>query len=456
MHRILLAALMAILMSATIVHAQEPQGDETSAPSDTLTPTEIKEQLDGAGERITTLETEVDKLKSLKISGYVQAEWQHFDQNTTAGGRVVPNYSDSRKNFFTVRRGELKFQYKSGDITATFLPDITENGVVIREAWGEVKLLDRVTDGTGLAFRAGMFYRPNYEVELSSSVRESPERAQVTRAFYPGDRDLGLMFTVQPVLAENFDPTLRIGIFNGPGAPNREIDAYKDIMANLAFPIPLGSESPLQADLGLSYYYGGIPQNDAMIRKTISGETQEVANDATGNLAGWGNNRNFGIEGQFYLDILPIGGTIIKGEFLAGSRATDKTPGTAATTGIGTDSTGNPIVKINPATPGTPLQIRNQSGLFAYFIQNFSTWAQLVVKYDLFDRNTDMAGAQVKSASNAASSVLGFGMNFFYQNMRITAYYEIPTFASGEIPDKAGNAPDVKDNKTTIRFQFKF
>lgn len=454
MQRILLAALMAILMSAPLAYAQE--GDETNTPSDTLTPGEIKERLDGTNERVTTLETEVEKLKALKISGYVQTEWQHFDQNSSAGGRAVPGYFDARKNVFTVRRGELKFQYKSGDITATFLPDITENGVVIREAYGELKLLDAIADGTGLAFRAGMFYRPNYEVELSSSVRESPERAQITRAFYPGDRDLGVMFTVNKPFSDDFEPTLRLGIFNGPGAPNREIDAYKDFMANLSLPIPLGSESPFQADLGLSYYYGGIPQTGDSIIKTVGDVNKTVANDATGNLAGWGNNKNFGIEGQFYLDVLPFGGTIIKGEFLAGSRATDRVPATSATIGVGKDTAGNSIPVVIPGSAGTPLQIRNQQGFFAYFIQNFSTWGQLVVKYDVFDRNTDLSGAMAKSASDAASSVLGFGMNFFYQSMRLTAYYEIPSFASGEIPDKAGNAPDVKDNKTTIRFQFKF
>ncbi len=445
MYRMLLAALMAILMSATLIHAQRKEGDTT--PPDTLFFGEIEKTLDSLDRRAT-------KLEALKISGYVQAEWQHFDQSTSAGGRAVPGYFESRKNFFTIRRGELKLQYRSANITATVIPDITENGVAIREAWGEVRLLDAVRDGTGLAFRAGMLYRPNYEVELSSSLRESPERAQVARAFYPGDRDLGLLFIVQPVLAENFDPMLRLGIFNGPGAPNREIDAYKDIMGELTFPIPFGSKSPLQTDLGFSYYYGGIPQTGDSIIRTIGDANRVVANDATGDLAGWGNNRNLGIEGQFYIDALPIGRTIIKGGFLSGSRATAKTDAIPAT--VAKDSTGKVIGTVTPDTPGTPLEIRNQSGLFAYFIQNFSTWAQLVVKYDLFDRNTDMAGAQVKSASNAASSVLGFGMNFFYQNMRITAYYEIPTFASGEIPDKAGNAPDVKDNKTTIRFQFKF
>jgi hypothetical protein len=456
MHRILLSALVATLTSATLAHAQQPRGGETSASSDTLSQAKIRERLDSIGKRVTTVEQDVDKLKPLKVSGYVQAEWQHFDQSSSAGGRAVPGYFDTRKNFFTIRRGEVKFQYRSGDITATLLPDITESGVVIREAFGELKLLDDIADGVGLAFRAGMFNRPNPEAELSSSMRESPERAQITRAFYPGDRDLGLMFTLSPLISREFEPTLRLAIFNGPGAPNREIDPYKDIMAHLALPIPLGSKSPLRARLGLTYYYGGIPQTGDSIIRTIGDVNTVVANDATGDLAGWGNNSNFGIDGEFSLDLLPIGGTVIKGEFLAGSRATGGTAATPATAGIGKDTAGSQIVTVIPGTAATPLQIRNQSGFFAYLIQNFSTWGQLVLKYDMFDRNTDMSGAMVHSANDAATSVLGFGLNFFYQNMRLTAYYEIPGFASGEVPDKAGSSSDVKDNKTTVRFQFKF
>jgi hypothetical protein len=462
MYRTLLCAIAAIAMLATVSSAQEP--DET--PSDgngteQPTPEELKDQLESANERITTLENDVNKLKATKVSGYFQAEWQHFDQKSNAGGRAY--YFNATKNFFTLRRGRIKVQHKFDDVMGlTFEADFTERGVGIRDGFLTLNILPE----EALSMNVGIFTKPEYEVEVSSSVRENPEQSQVALAFYPAERDLGLMFTSRQTLFENFDPRLQVGIFNGEGIA-LDADPYKDLMTRLIFPLPLGFDSPVQVDLGLGYLYGGIPQTSDSIIKTVGEKNIMVVNDETGNFAGMGNRQNFNIESQIYLDILPFGGTILKGEFLTGHRPTAPV---AATTTTKTEmitvlDTANNVVSIpkttSVAVAGRPLQIRNQMGYYAYFIQNIENWAQVVVKYDYFDRNTDLTGEQVRSTSDAALGVLDFGLNFFYENMRFMVHYEIPTYAAGEnvIRDGTGaitNSEDLKDNKTTVRFQYKF
>ena len=214
MYRILLCAIAAIAMLATVSFAQETE-DET--PSDgnateQTTPEELKDQLESANERITTLENDVSKLKATKVSGYLQAEWQHFDQKSSVGGRA--HYSNANKNLFTVRRGRIKVQHKFEEsMGVTFEADFTERGVGIRDAYATLNILPE----EALSMNVGLFPKPEYEVEVSSSVRENPEHSQIALAFYPSERDLGLMFTSRQTLFENFDPRLQLGIFNGEG-----------------------------------------------------------------------------------------------------------------------------------------------------------------------------------------------------------------------------------------------
>lgn len=476
MHRLLLVILTALSVSVNTLGAQG--NDESSAPTgDTARPTpdvptlpdesspapmsdeEVEETVRGLNERATLLEQEVAGIKAIKIGGYVQTEWQHFDQSTSAGGRAF--YSDARKNVFTVRRGRIKFQHKLGDVMSyTIQPDITEAGVSIKDAFLSLNFFTN----DELRLDAGMFNRPNYEVELSSSTRESTERSQVVRAFYPGERDLGVMFSSRLEVAEGFDPRMQLGLFNGPGT-RTELDAVKDIIGRLVLPLPLGSDSPVQVDLGASYYYGGIPQKGSTIQVWENDSSMIVENTESGGMAGFGNNRNFGIEGQVYLDVLPFGGTIIRGEFLSGQRATAGASATSATVGIVKDSGGKDSIRIVPATAATPLTIRNQMGYYIYLVQNISSDFQLVAKYDRFDRNTDQSASKVVASTESAASVLGIGMNYFYENLRFTLYYEMPAFAEDEAVqiDPATRKPiddlrnvDAKDNKTTFRIQYKF
>lgn len=431
MRRYLLMIALGTIMASSIATSQQGNDESTN-------------------DRLKAVETDINKMKSTHISGYVQAEWQQFDQTTSVGGRAL--LSDSRRNFFTIRRGRLKVQHAFADrMSATIQTDFTERGVAIKDVFLTVNLLagDR---NSALSFNIGAFNRPNYEVETSSSSRESPERAQITRAFYPEERDLGLMLTARHTFTDNAVPMFELGVFNGTGLA-AETDSYKDIIARLTFPLPLDRDGPVHVTLGGSLYYGGIPQLTDSIRVSESGVTRMVANDDLGGGApGMGNRRNVNMEAQITLDLFSFGSTIIRGEFMAGRRPV------AAVASVARDT-----VRFIPATTGSPFQIRNQSGFYAYLVQNLSPTWQVAVKADGFDRNTDLSGTQVTSPSDAASMVLGFGVNWFIDKMRITLWYEIPTFASDENIQRTGSSvidtlrtEDAKDNKATIRFQYKF
>ena len=110
----------------------------------------------------------------IDISGYIQAEWQHFDLAEDQNDRGI--YSDERKNLFLIRRGRLKASHTSDEgIQGVIQIDATERGMAIKDAYLTVPLLD----SSLLDVTVGLFNKPNYEVELSSRKRESPERSQV-------------------------------------------------------------------------------------------------------------------------------------------------------------------------------------------------------------------------------------------------------------------------------------
>jgi len=460
MHRII-ASLAALLLSLGVVNAQESGGPSGSGAAEPTTPTleQLGDSVRELEERTTRNEDDLARLKAIRISGYVQSEWQHFDQTTSAGGRAL--YSDSRKNLFTIRRGRIKVQHRLGDVMSYAIQtDVTEAGVSIKDAFISMSLLPR----DGLRLDAGMFNRPNFEVELSSSAREATERSQVVRAFYPGERDLGVMVSSRPELAAGFAPRLQLGIFNGPGT-SREVDAIKDIAARVSVPVPLGERSPVAFDLGGSFYYGGIPQTGARVIEFADGAADTVDNAETGGMAGFGNNRNIGVESQIRLELLPIGATVLRGELLSGQRATAGSPSTPATVGMVRTSDGRDSIRVTAGTPATPLVIRRQMGYYVYLVQNLGDDLQFVARYDFFDRNTDLAGAEVPSAGEAASSVLGIGLNYTWEKIRLTLYYEMPRFAADEAIQidpstrraiDAMRNEDAKDNKTTLRLQYRF
>ena len=106
--KLVLLSILSFLSLSNSLKAQE------SFAKDTLYP--VVEQV----------QSDLTVLKKLKVSGYVQAQYQVADTagiSSFSGG----NFSSGIDNRFTVRRGRLKFAYENELSKAIGQFDITEN-----------------------------------------------------------------------------------------------------------------------------------------------------------------------------------------------------------------------------------------------------------------------------------------------------------------------------------------
>src|SRR6187402_2290665 len=181
----------------------------------------------------------IDRFNHIRISGYIQPQYQIASEEGAkgySGGNFEPN-SDNR---FMIRRGRLRFDYMRTDelhrnqIQFVFQFDGTERGVFIRDFWG------RYWENKWqlLAFTGGMFARPfGFEVNLSSSDRESPERGRMSQILMKTERDLGAMLSFEP---RKKDHPLRhlkldVGVFNGQGmTAAADYDNFKDLITRVS------------------------------------------------------------------------------------------------------------------------------------------------------------------------------------------------------------------------------
>jgi hypothetical protein len=136
----------------------------------------LSDKIAGIEERITNAENDLYKLTKIKISGYIQAQWEWFQDPSAYPA-----------NTFSLRRARVKVQYEPVTGVAFVLqPDFIPSGVTLKDAYAQVNEPWLKT----FSLWAGQFNRPNYEVEYSSSQREVPERSRVIRALYPGERSM--------------------------------------------------------------------------------------------------------------------------------------------------------------------------------------------------------------------------------------------------------------------------
>ena len=152
----------------------------------------------------------------LKISGYLQPQfqWGEGDASLKVG---TPNDNPSESfNRFGLRRGHLKFAYAYKTASAVVQIDVsTEKGVILKDAYIDVKEPWLRTFG----LQAGVFNRPfGLEIELSSSVRETPERSYIFPMLFPDERDFGAMLVIRaPEDSPWHIVGLQAGIFSGNG-----------------------------------------------------------------------------------------------------------------------------------------------------------------------------------------------------------------------------------------------
>jgi hypothetical protein len=447
--------------------------------ADTLTPA------------VEQVKSDMTILKRLKITGYIQAQWQKAEQAgipSFAGG----NFPADVDNRFSVRRGRVKFTYDNDWSQYVLQFDVTERGVAIKDAYASF------TDPWTKYFTwtGGVFNRPfGYEIVYSSSMRESPERSRIVQTLFPGERDLGAKLTIQPPKTSRFNfISLDLALINGTGNTVNDFDKYKDVIGRLAITKSNKKEN-IKYGVGISYYYGGWKQgtkyNYSMkdVTLTSGGTMKAFVVDSVSSLIGDRLKREyFGIDAQFSFDF-PFGMTTIRGEYIMGTQ-----PGTfSTTTSVTTQPTQNPAVLYtttpiqdstgaitgyttvaNP-TVNSDAYSRKFNGFYFYFVQNiFQTRHQLIFKYDWYDPNTDIAGndiganakslpkgAKPTSSTDIKYSTIGIGWAFRWNsNVKLTAYYDIvKNESTSGITNKSplkDFSTDMKDNVFTLRLQYKF
>ncbi len=448
---------------------------------------EGKKETDTLTSFIEKIKSDVDFLKRLKISGYVQAQWQKAPQagiDSYAGG----NFSSNADNRFSLRRGRVKFAYEWDYSQFVLQIDVTEKGVVIKDAYASI------TDPWTRYFTAtaGMFNRPfGYEIAYSSSLRESPERSRFTQTLFPGERDLGAKLLIQAPKTSRFNfLSLEGGLFNGTGPTTVDFDSYKDFTGRLAITRNTINEK-IRYGLGVSYYRGGWRQgtttNYQMDEVTLTdGQKLNAFHVDTASALGDRLKREyFGADLQLVFDF-PFGITQIRSEYVFGTQpGTSKTSispiiqplGDASliTTAI-TDEQGNitgysTVSKTEPADA----YLRRFNGFYVYFIQNiFQTKHQIVFKYDWYDPNTDVDADELAAhskelpkgykATNAVDLryyTIGIGWAYRWNtHVKLSAYYD---FVNNETSAYLTStnvlkdfSKDVEDDVFTLRLQYKF
>lgn len=428
-----LVAMVAFTSNSFKLNAQEVQEN----PLDTLARTVNKLQEDFA------------ILKKIKISGYIQAQFQVADSAgvpSFAGGNFGTNV-DKR---FAVRRGRIKFVYDNKLTQYVLQFDANQTDIRTKEAY--VKITEPWMQAISL--QMGIFDVPfGFEAPYSSSSLESPERGRMSQTLLPNENDLGAMVTFQMPKTSKFNfLKFEAGMFNGTNGKGSDFDFQKDLITRLSINKVSKSEK-FKYVVGASYYDGGIRQGDNFVYEEIgllsNGNTGFILTDTLtvkpkGKIA---KRQYMGFDAQVSFDF-PFGITTLKGEYIQGVQ-----PGTSGTS----SSAGS-----DPGAVNT--YIRSFNGAYLYFIQNiFQTKHQLVVKYDWYDPNTKIAGDDIgKSGAKLSKTdlkytTLGIGYNYKWDNnVKITLYYDMVTNEKSKNLSSVGYWKDIPDNVFTLRFQYKF
>ena len=399
----LLVALLTLASSTVLGQTAEPP-PATGTPPPAGSAPSAEDRLTTAEGKLTALEeqyaetrSDVSALKNLKLSGYVQARYQAQQalDETGAGGF-------SR---FAVRRGRLKATYTSDLMQYVLQIDVVPTGVSLKDA--EATLFIPGTK-KAMALTLGQIKWPfGYEGPRSSSEREFPERSSVVRAFLSGERDRGARFTGKFGMLR-----LAAGVFDGNGTDNtgfigRDNDKEKDLIGRLGFDKKWISG-------GISGWYG----NTLGRRAGTNPDAFRRAYART----------RLGADIQLYLDLLPVGGTALKAEYITGT--------TYKRSGV--EQLGVPA-----------------SGWWAMLVQNLGLSDAVAIRYDYFDPENGREAAETNSAVDSTNAIgtLGFtAMHYFGEKLKVSATYELPMTATAA----GGSAEDPRDNLFTLQFQARF
>jgi len=347
--------------------------------------TTLRDRVTGVEEKLATAENSLEKLTKIKLSGYIQAQWQHFED---------PKFYIN--NTFSVRRARFKIQYKPADeVVFVLQTDFFATGALLKDAYVALKDPWLKT----FSFWAGQFNRPNYEVEYSSSNREVPERSMVIRRLYPGERGIGVKLEVAPPA---LPIKLQLALLNGNeylvvddiygeniNLWSVDFDPFKDIMSRLTYKFRLGNFGGL--DIGVNGYYGWMKSNSTTVLNSDYTFSKNVG------VGDYVTRHWVGGEFQLYLDIL--GGMSIKAEYMMGVNAYPGAVGSFSVQDPMQTTLANDTLMMTTTITNTnqinPTIRRNFMGGYVYLIKNIGKRNQFAFRWDFFDPNTKLGKDQI-------------------------------------------------------------
>ncbi|HEX2958012.1 MAG TPA: hypothetical protein VHO70_14355 [Chitinispirillaceae bacterium] len=429
----------------------------------------------GLEESYLDTKSNVDKLKKIKISGYIQAQMRvatdttgllntsygnNYDIGEFQGGKLPA----AAKTVFQLRRARVKVAYENdlsqfaiqldclpfttGSAASSVTQDTAKKVTTKSSAFlsgGGISLKDayfRFQDPwlKSIALKAGIFDRPfGYEISYSSSTRESPERSRIFQTLFPGERDMGI--TLEYAASDNLPDAARLfnfkgGWFAGNGI-NIEFDDMRDFIGRAGFSIPF-NDINMSIDGGVSAYIGSVLNRTDSLYTYDDGEKIGKAGHKRDK-----EKRDYvGFDAQLYYGNIPVlGGLTVRGEFINGVQ-----PGTSSTS----------VSQKSDQAVSSAIYSRKVKGYYLMGVLNIDpVKCQLVGKYDVLDPNKDLSGAQVSSTADMKVSTIGTGLVYHWnENIKLMAYYDM--VKNEKISSKSIYAKDVNDNVFTLRLQYKF
>ncbi len=407
--------------------------------------------LDTLARSVRGILDEMGKMKRLKITGYVQPQYQYCDSAgapSFAGGDFATYNSagavtSTYYSRFMMRRGRIKTTYTYENVMLMVNVDFTEKAAAMRETYA------KITDPwlNMFSLTAGLLQTQfGFELTQSSSERETPERARYNQTLFPTERDLGAFGSmVFPKSSKLNGLKLDVACMNGVGGVNPEFDSHKDFTGRLQYSKTTKSEK-LSFAIGVSYYHGGYragKPNDYTFGTLANGDKGFQYAKDTANYDRVAKREYMGADLQASID-WKIGITTIRAEYIMGEN-----PGTTSSN------------KSPSAAPTSSLYHRNFDGAYFYLIQNIGqSKFQIVAKYDWFDPNIKISGKDIGKAGTKTDladirfDTYVFGVTYrVNHNLKIMAYYDL---VQNEVTEVARYKKDIIDNVFTLRMQIKY
>jgi phosphate-selective porin len=426
-----------LLLESFLIKAQESHNDSlVNALKEKLEAYSVK--LDGLEKRQSVSDVILDKLSKIKITGYIQAQYEMYDTWSADGSEhgIAPTTGSSLiDNSFSIRRARVKFTYetKSG-VEFVLCPNFEISQVTLKDAY--VRLNDRWLNTFSLWM--GQFNKTTYEIEYSSASREFAERSLMTRTFYPSERDLGVKLEANLETKFKIPLQLQLAVINGnygegtTSNQSKDIDDSKDIMARGVYSFKMPNKG-LGIDVGGHTYLG----HTTIIAQT-SPET--VFSDVNGNsftpsVGDKLKKELFAGEIQLHYD--SFGGMSLKGEYIRGTYS-------------GTTNSAQVISLFNAD------KVRHVEGYYISLIKNVGKKNVASFRYDVFDPNTKSSGNSITADDDLKYYNCSFAWQYYFdEHVKIMACYVLPT---NEKSLNAGDdyITDKHDNLFTLRLQAKF